>query len=113
MVDAAHFIKLKSIAESKRGADEEMLEPGHRSAQSQVTGQRGAGSQVSAEPGHRSARSRVTGLHRNAAPPESFLRGNRASQAFPHVCGGAGARQHNPLRINTCTHTCTPALRNE
>ena len=90
MVDAAHFIKLKSIAESKQGADEEMLEPGHRSA-----------------------RSRVTGLHGNAAPPESFLHGNRASQAFPHVCGGAGARQHNPLRINTCTHTCTPALRSE
>ena len=65
MVDAAHFIKLKSIAESKRGADEEMLEPGHRSAQSQVTGQRGAGSRGCIETQHLQSHSCVgTGLPR-------------------------------------------------
>lgn len=63
MVDVVHFIKLKSIAESKLGADEEMLELGHRAAWSWVTGQRG-----------------------NAAPPEASLHGNQASQAFAHVC---------------------------
>lgn len=31
MVDVVHFIKLRSIAESKLGADEEMLELGPQS----------------------------------------------------------------------------------
>lgn len=63
MVDVVHFIKLRSIAESKLGADEEMLELGPRPARSWVTGQ-----------------------HGNAATAEASLHGDQASQALARVC---------------------------
>lgn len=97
-MNTVHFIKLKSIGESKLGADKKMLELGHQSARSWVTGQHGVGSQGSVE---------TQQLQRHPCM------GTRLPRPLPVCVGGAGARQHNPLCINTCTHTCTPALRSE